>query len=50
MTPLVVQLPGSQPLDYAHLGQLFAWSVSLPLIAFVIGLTIGSLIRVIRAA
>lgn len=50
MVPLVIQLPGYAPLDYSQSGQLFAWAVSLPLIAFIIGLVIGSMIRVIRGA
>ena len=50
MVPLVVHLADPATLDYSQTGQLFAWAVSLPLIAFVIGLTIGSIIRVIRAA
>lgn len=50
MVPVVVQLPGTAPLDYSQSGLLFSYAVSLPLIAFVIGLTIGSIIRVIRGA
>jgi hypothetical protein len=40
----------SGALDYSHIGLLFSFSVSIVLIAFVVGHVIGSMIRVIRGA
>lgn len=49
LTP-VVGPPEPLPLDTSQANSLFAWGLSLPLICFVVGLTVGSIIRVIRAA
>lgn len=49
LTPTVGP-PVPQPIDTEHAQQLFAYSLSIVLICFVIGLTVGSIVRVIRAA
>ena len=40
----------SGELDYSQLGPVFAWVFSCIMIAWVIGLTVGSIVRVIRSA
>ena len=50
LSPVVRQLDGPPTIDPQALGQVFAWSLSLVGIAFVVGLTVGSIMRVIRSA
>lgn len=47
---LVPSLVSTEPpaLDYSQLGPLFSWAVSCVLIAFVVGLVVGSILRVLR--
>ena len=49
LVPVVRSLAGGT-LDYSGVGGLFAWTVSCVLIAFVVGLTVGAIMRVIRSA
>ena len=49
MVPKVVPLV-AQGLDYSGLGPLFSWVVSFVLIVFVVGLTVGAIMRVVRSA
>ncbi|PHK28014.1 hypothetical protein VF14_35415 [Nostoc linckia z18] len=46
----VVGPPEPQPIDTSAANHLFAWSLSAVLICFVVGLTVGGIVRVIRAA
>ncbi|MFT4055621.1 MAG: hypothetical protein QM681_14040 [Novosphingobium sp.] len=46
----VVGAPEAQPIDTSAANHLFAWSFSVVLISFVVGLTVGAIVRVIRAA
>ncbi|MDE8651890.1 hypothetical protein [Novosphingobium album (ex Liu et al. 2023)] len=48
----VVYEPDSSPveIDTAQAAQLFGWSFSLVMISFVVGFTVGAIVRVIRAA
>jgi len=41
---------GAGALDYAALGELFGWSLTFILIAYVAGGVVGSVIRLIRSA
>lgn len=50
LAPVVRQLDPSPTIDPAALGELFAWSFSLVGIVFVVGLTVGTIMRVIRSA
>lgn len=46
----VVMAPQPIPIDTSQAAALFAWGLSLVLIVFVTGLTVGSIVRVIRSA
>jgi hypothetical protein len=50
MVPLVAPTAGSQPLDYAQGGEVFAWALSLILVTYWIGVAAGAVMRVIRSA
>lgn len=51
MQPVAVTLnSASAPLDYSGSGELFAWVVGFVLLVFVLGLTVGAIMRVIRSA
>lgn len=47
--PVAVDL-GLADLDYSQLAELFGWSVSTVILAYVIGAVIGSIIRLIKSA
>lgn len=49
LAPILTPVSGA-PLDYSGIGPLFVWSLSFVLIVFGVGLTVGSIIRVIRSA
>jgi len=49
LAPIVVSVSGG-PLDYSGLGPLFVWAMAFVLISFGVGLTVGSILRVIRSA
>ncbi len=48
--PIMRSISDTPALDYSGLGALFSWAVSFVLIAFVVGLTVGAILRVIRSA
>lgn len=43
--PLVIET-----LDFSQSGELYVWSLSLVLVVFVVGLTVGAIMRVVRSA
>lgn len=47
--PVSVDL-GIADFDYGQVAQLFGWSLSAVLIAYIIGAVVGSIIRLIRSA
>lgn len=49
LQPVVQQL-GGEALDYSGLGSLFGYSFSFILAAYVIGVVVGSVVRLIRSA
>lgn len=50
LVPVVRHLDAPPDIDLQLLGDLFAWSFSLVCIVFVVGLTVGTIMRVIRSA
>lgn len=48
LVPVVVQV--ADDLDYTGVAALYSWALSSVLIAFVVGLTVGAIMRTIRAA
>ncbi|MBV7267565.1 hypothetical protein [Erythrobacter ani] len=50
LTPVVVQLPGEAPVTSDLAADLYVNAVTLVLIVFVVGLVVGSMMRVIRSA
>lgn len=50
LAPVVRQLDGPPTIDAQLHGQAFSWGLSLVAIVFVVGLTVGSIMRVIRSA
>jgi hypothetical protein len=48
-SPLVTDVTGSA-LDYSGIAGLFSWAVSFVLIVFVVGYTVGAIVRVIKSA
>jgi hypothetical protein len=50
LVPVVRQIEPVPSLDYSGLAPLFSWAVSFVLLAFVVGLVVGSIMRVIRSA
>lgn len=49
LAPVVSNVSGG-PLDYSGLTQLFTWGLGFVLTVFVVGLTVGAIMRVIRSA
>ena len=49
LTPVMLDLD-APALDYSGLGQLFSWVLTFVLVTFVIGLTVGAIMRVIKSA
>lgn len=49
LAPVVTDVAGGA-LDYSGLGALFAWTLSFVLIAFAVGVGVGSIVRVIKSA
>lgn len=47
--PIMVPVAGGA-LDYSGIAPLFSWALSFVLIVFAVGLTVGSIMRVIRSA
>ena len=50
LAPIVRNIEPLPALDYSGLGQLFVWALSFVLIAFVVGFTVGAILRLIRDA
>lgn len=47
--PAMLDVAGTT-LDPATIGEIFAWSFSGVLLCWIVGLTIGAIVRVVRAA
>lgn len=48
--PVIVSDPEPGTLDFTNSGELFAWGFTTVALAWVVGLTIGFIMRVIRSA
>lgn len=48
--PVVVESPDPAALDFTAGPDLYVWSLTLVITVFVVGLTVGAIMRVIRSA